>query len=146
MKRLSFILSIISVLVTHYTIAQKNIKPEKAFDHYINNGDQFYQYELKDSSKIGNTTAYGLDHLKYLKMFYKKITNVHLKDRKLNGGSLEPGLGDTDFHTIFSNLQRLKYSGDYTMQFCRGVAGDEINQCKKHADFVRSMYDNSKKF
>lgn len=60
MKRLSFILSIISVLVTHYTIAQKNIKPEKAFDHYINNGDQFYQYELKDSSKIGNTTAYQI--------------------------------------------------------------------------------------
>ena len=95
---------------------------------------------------VGNTTAYGLDHVKYLKMFYKKIANVHLKDRKLNGRSLEPGQGDTDFHTIFNILQKRKYSGDYTMQFCRGVAGDEINQCKKHADFVRSMYDNSKKF
>jgi PhoPQ-activated pathogenicity-related protein len=41
-------------------VAQKNIKPEKAFDHYMNNGDQMYSYQVKDSSVIGKTTAYQI--------------------------------------------------------------------------------------
>ncbi|MEY3153368.1 MAG: hypothetical protein RLZZ333_1965, partial [Bacteroidota bacterium] len=49
-----------TVLIILPAIAQKNIKPEKAFEHYLNNGDTHYNYQVKDSSKIGNTTAYQI--------------------------------------------------------------------------------------
>ncbi|MEY3159253.1 MAG: hypothetical protein RLZZ49_733, partial [Bacteroidota bacterium] len=60
MKKLSLLLGIFLLLITLPTLAQKNIKPEKAFEHYMNNGDRFYNYVVKDSSTIGNTTAYQL--------------------------------------------------------------------------------------
>ncbi|MFN5439828.1 MAG: PhoPQ-activated pathogenicity-related family protein [Bacteroidota bacterium] len=60
MKKLSFLSGFFTVLIIFPAIAQKNIKPEKAFEHYLNNGDTHYNYQVKDSSKIGNTTAYQI--------------------------------------------------------------------------------------
>ena len=60
MKKLSLLLGIFLLLITFSALAQKNIKPEKAFEHYMNNGDTFYEYQVKDSAKIGNTTAYQM--------------------------------------------------------------------------------------
>lgn len=94
---------------------------------------------------IGNTTACGLDHQTYIQNFCDRISNVHLKDRKLGGKSVEPGTGDADFQTIFNLLINKGYDRDFTMQFCRGSDGNELAQCKKHADFVRSLYVNIEK-
>ena len=60
MKKLSILLLASCSLIIHPSNAQQNIKPEKAFEHYLKNGDNHYTYEVKDSSKIGNTTAYQL--------------------------------------------------------------------------------------
>ena len=60
MKKLSLIATVCILFTAISAIAQKNIKPEKAFEHYMNNGDRFYNYVVKDSSTIGNTTAYQL--------------------------------------------------------------------------------------
>ena len=60
MKKLSYYIGLLTFIFIQSALAQKNIKPEKAFEHYINNGDTFYNYEVKDSSKIGTTTAYQL--------------------------------------------------------------------------------------
>lgn len=94
---------------------------------------------------VGNTTARGLDHQTYVQNFCDKISNVHLKDRKLHGKSVEPGTGDTDFRTIFKLLISKGYNRDFTMQFCRGSDENELNHCKKHTNFIRSLYDNIEK-
>lgn len=94
---------------------------------------------------VGNTTAYGLSHRDYIGMFFKKISNVHLKDRKIGGKSVYPGTGDTDFQMIFRLLRSFGYDKDYTMQFCRGIDGQETETCKDHIDFIKSLYVNTEK-
>jgi hexulose-6-phosphate isomerase len=90
----------------------------------------------------GNNTSYGVDHGEYIDNFFDKISNVHLKDRLKNGKTVEPGSGDTNLQEIIRKLNKKGYSGPFTMQFCRGIEGYEIDQCKKHLNHVKSIYDN----
>ena len=53
-KHLLFLLSPFAVL------AQPSIKPSKALDAYLNNGDKTYQWSLKDSGNIGKSKSYQL--------------------------------------------------------------------------------------
>lgn len=53
-KHLLFLLSPFAVF------AQPSIKPSKALDAYLNNGDKTYQWSLRDSGNIGKSKSYQL--------------------------------------------------------------------------------------
>lgn len=48
------------LLIPCASLAQPHIKPEKALDAYLNNGDKTYNYTLKDSGRIGKAKSYQL--------------------------------------------------------------------------------------
>ena len=65
-----------------------------------------------------------------------RIINVHVKDRKFGGSTIELGRGDADFGTVFSLLNRQKYSGNYILQTARANDGQHVRLLEKSRDFV----------
>ena len=43
---------------------------------------------------------------------FEFIKNIHIKDRKFGGNTVEFGKGDTDFEKFFQSLSKIRYSGD----------------------------------
>ena len=91
----------------------------------------------------GNMTSCGFDHEVYIKSLSGKISNVHLKDRRISGQSVPPSTGDTDFHLIFKTLQLIEHPGIFTLQTSREQTGDELNTIIKHSKLLRSIYEQS---
>ena len=91
----------------------------------------------------GNMTSCGFDHESYIRSLLGRISNVHLKDRTLEGKSVVPSTGDTDFQIIFKTLKEIGYSNSYTLQTSREKPGEETSTITKHAELLRSIYDKS---
>ena len=71
----------------------------------------------------GNSAALGYDPLEELACYGEKITDIHIKDRKLGGGSVPLGTGDAQFGRFFKALSPLNYKGPFIMQAYRDDEG-----------------------
>jgi sugar phosphate isomerase/epimerase len=67
----------------------------------------------------GNSAALGYDPVEELACYGKKITDIHIKDRKLGGGSVLLGTGDAQFGRFFKALRPLNYTCPFIMQAFR---------------------------
>ena len=67
----------------------------------------------------GNSAALGYDPVEELACYGKKITDIHIKDRKLGGGSVLLGTGDAQFDRFFKALRPLNYRCPFIMQAYR---------------------------
>ena len=86
----------------------------------------------------GNSAALGYDPVEELACYGKKITDIHIKDRKLGGGSVSLGTGDARFGRFFKALRSLNYTGPFIMQAYRDDEGIEI--FKKQLAWVRERF------
>jgi len=55
----------------------------------------------------GNSAALGYDPVEELAAYGDKITDIHIKDRVLGGGSVVLGTGSTEFERFFEKLKEL---------------------------------------
>jgi len=74
----------------------------------------------------GNSASCGFDPVKELAAYGDRITDVHIKDRKLGGSSVALGTGDTKFPEFMRGLQARKYKGPFIMQAYREDEGLKI--------------------
>ncbi len=74
----------------------------------------------------GNSAALGYDPLEEFKAYGDKITDLHIKDRKLNGGSVPLGTGSANFAKIFDLLLKYEYKGIIMFQAFRDNEGVEV--------------------
>jgi len=88
---------------------------------------------------IGNSAALGYDCRQELKSYGSKISDIHIKDRKLNGASVPLGTGAADFTTFFSELSKLNYCGPIIMQAFRDAEGIKI--FKEQMEWIRPKLD-----
>ena len=89
----------------------------------------------------GNITSCGYDHEEYISNVGHRISNVHLKDRTIDGVSVSPGSGDTNFVSIFRALKKFNYDGPFTLQTARGLPTKELDTAKSHYSYFRGMYE-----
>lgn len=87
---------------------------------------------------IGNSAALGFDPVEEFSEYGSYITDIHIKDRKLNSSSVELGFGDAKFDLVLSMIQKIKYTGPFIMQAYRDDEGLEI--FKKQLDWVRNKF------
>jgi len=73
---------------------------------------------------IGNSAALGFDPVEEIGAYGNRIVNVHVKDRILDGTTVPLGTGNADFETVFSNLDRIGYTGNYILQTARDTDGN----------------------
>jgi len=97
--------------------------------------ENFNSNKVTVNYDIGNSAALGYDIEEEFAMYGDLITDIHIKDRELMGGSVILGNGNADFDLFFSIIDKHNYSGPYIMQSYRDDEGVDI--FKKQLEWLR---------
>lgn len=92
---------------------------------------------LKITYDSGNSSSLGYDSYEEMSTYGRYISNVHIKDRLLHGGTVPLGTGNANFDKLFRGLQEIGYKGSFTLQAARGEEGKELETILSYTDFVR---------
>jgi len=91
----------------------------------------------------GNSAGMGYDCEDELTSYGKRISNLHIKDKKVGGTTVPLGEGDSDFQRIFTLLYEMGYTGPVTLQAARGIEGREVElvqeQIQKVSQYAKSF-------
>ena len=75
---------------------------------------------------IGNSASLGYDFRVELQSYGKRISDLHIKDRKLNGPSVYLGQGNAKIVEFFKEFQKYDFKGPTIMQLFRDDEGVTI--------------------
>lgn len=84
----------------------------------------------------GNSASLGYKPRDEFAAYGQRVGSIHIKDRVFGGGTVPLGQGDADFHSLFSEVRRVGYSGEFVLQVARGVPGQEVAWAKTNRAFV----------
>ena len=87
---------------------------------------------------IGNSASLGYDPVEELDAYGERISDIHIKDRLLGGGSVKLGTGNADIPGFLKLLEKLDYSGPFVMQAFRDDEGIAI--FKEQLELLRSYF------
>ena len=77
---------------------------------------------------IGNSASLGYDPEEELNAYGPRISDIHIKDRILDGGPVKLGTGNADFPRFFLSSSTFNYNGPFIMQAYRDDEGVNIFQ------------------
>jgi hexulose-6-phosphate isomerase len=117
-----------------------DLNPERLLD-FISKFDRNY---FGINYDIGNSASLGFDPNKEFKAYGSRITNVHVKDRKLNGSTIPLGEGDADFLRIFRLLHEENYQGNLILQTARSKEGKDAEVLVKYKKLVERWWEEAK--
>ena len=111
-------------------------------DAFVNLLDRFDSERITVNYDIGNSAALGFDPIEELNAYGNKITDIHIKDRVLNGGPIVLGEGNANFALFFDKLKEFNYQGPFIMQAYRDDEGVEVfkQQLSWIKPFIERLY------
>ena len=109
--------------------------PPKEFKNLI---ESFPNTNIKVNYDIGNSASLGYNIIEEFEYYGKYISDVHIKDRLLNGGSVELGTGNADFNSLLYELTKINYSGLIILQAYRDDQG--LNIFNKQYEFFINKF------
>lgn len=74
----------------------------------------------------GNSASLGYDPVEELRLYGDRITDIHIKDRVRNGGSVILGAGAAEFGRFLSALRPLNFQGPFILQAYRDDEGFDV--------------------
>jgi len=89
----------------------------------------------------GNSASLGYDPIKEFESYGTRISDIHIKDRKLKRGSVLLGTGDADFNAFFEALATIHYDGQFIMQAFRDEEGVAIT--KQQYSWLQTNFNRS---
>ena len=92
----------------------------------------------------GNSASLGYKVSEEFAAYGHRIGSVHIKDRKLGGGTVPLGTGNADLSGLFRGLAALNYSGDYVLQIARSEPGQELPWISQNLSWVASQVHMAK--
>lgn len=98
---------------------------------------EFSSSRITVNYDTGNSASLGFNILEEFKLYGEKITDIHIKDRNLNGGSVILGEGDVNFKLFFEALSLIKYENPFVMQAYRDDEG--IKVFERQLNFFQSQ-------
>lgn len=98
--------------------------------------ERFRHPLVKANYDTGNSASLGYDPVRELTILGPLVSNVHIKDRVLHGGTVPLGSGNTKFPDIFKTLAQIGYRGDFILQTARDP--DDVGVALKYREMVRS--------
>jgi len=87
----------------------------------------------------GNSASLGYSPVEEFAAYGERIGSVHIKDRLRNGGTVPLGTGSTDFTTVFRELKKISYGGDFVLQAARETTGEEVALARRNASWLLSQ-------
>lgn len=108
---------------------------------FVNLLSQLNSQRVTVNYDLGNSAALGYRVDEEFSAYGSRISDIHIKDRKLAGGSVVLGTGNADFRAFFTELARLDFGGCLIMQAFRDDAGAPIfeQQLKWIHDYAKSI-------
>lgn len=97
---------------------------------------------VKVNYDSGNSASLGYRPADEFRAYGPHVGSVHIKDRVLGGGTVALGRGDAKLDTVFSELGRVDYRGDFVLQAARGAEGEELELARANALIARSLIDS----
>jgi L-ribulose-5-phosphate 3-epimerase len=91
---------------------------------------------LKVNYDSGNSSSLGYNPHAEFASYGKRVGSVHIKDRRLGGGTVPLGAGAVDFPALADSLKKVSYQGDFILQVARDTSGDEVAWAKQNREFV----------
>ena len=109
---------------------ETDLPPEKfmLMMEKINNRRMSINYDT------GNSVSNGFDFVNEFNIYGDLVTNIHIKDRTLGGGSVNLGEGDMNFIEFFKYLNFRGYDGMFVMQAYR--EDNAINSLKPQLKYI----------
>ncbi len=92
---------------------------------------------------IGNSAALGFDPTNEMGVYGNRVSNVHIKDRVLGGTTVQLGAGNADFKTVFANLGKAGYSGNYILQTARATDDNHSGVLSDYRDMTINWINRS---
>ena len=99
--------------------------------------DRFDPAVVTVNYDMGNSASLGFDPDQEFSAYGKRISDVHIKDRTLAGGSVILGSGVVDFRRVFQLLAKFAYRGPLIMQAFRDDEG--LGVFKLQLNWVRPL-------
>lgn len=99
--------------------------------------DRLPQTILKVNYDSGNSCSQGYEPAREFAAYGARIGSVHIKDRKLGGGTVPLGTGDADLEAVFLELEKVGYRGDYVLQVAREQPGGEVAWARQNLALVQ---------
>ena len=110
------------------------------------NPDDFYKLltkidfdRVKVNYDIGNSASLGFNPIEEFEAYGHLISDVHIKDRAFQGGSVILGSGASNFEVVFAELRKKNYKGPFIMQAYRDDKGIEV--FKEQLSWFKSFLD-----
>ena len=100
--------------------------------------ETFNSDRIKVNYDIGNSASLGYKIEEEFEYYGNYISDVHIKDRLINGGSVELGKGNANFNLLLYELTKIKYSGLIILQAYRDDQGVDIFD--KQYEFFRNKF------
>jgi hexulose-6-phosphate isomerase len=94
---------------------------------------------VKVNYDIGNSASLGFDPVEEISAYGRFVSDVHVKDRVLDGDTVPLGEGDADFRTVFDRLEEVRFSGPFILQAARKLSGEEVKTVGEYMGFVRNL-------
>jgi L-ribulose-5-phosphate 3-epimerase len=117
-----------------------SLETDLAPQPFVNLLKRFNSDRVTVNYDIGNSAALGYDPTEELDAYGDRITDIHIKDRPLGGGSVKLGTGKANIPDVLKLLEKFDYSGPFVMQAFRDEEGVSI--FKEQLDWVKT-YLNS---
>ena len=111
--------------------------PPKNFADLLN---EFNSKQVTVNYDTGNSASLGYEMLEEFKCYGQRITDIHIKDRELGGGSVLLGKGAVNFPLFFKILSTIDFKGPIIMQAFRDDEGIDI--FKKQFNWFKKSYNN----
>jgi L-ribulose-5-phosphate 3-epimerase len=93
----------------------------------------------------GNSASLGYRVSEEFAAYGHRIGSVHIKDRRIGGGTVPLGTGDADLPGLFHELAALHYCGDYVLQIARSEPGQELPWIAQNLSFVAGQIETAKR-
>jgi len=87
---------------------------------------------------IGNSASLGYNPVEELSEYGERISDIHIKDRLLGGGSVKLGTGNADIPGFLKLIEKFDYCGPFIMQAYRDDEG--LGIFKDQLDWVQSFF------
>lgn len=98
--------------------------------------NEFRLENLTVNYDTGNSASLGYNINQEFEYYGNKISDIHIKDRVLNGGSVMLGTGNTDFKSFFKLLSNMEFNGPIILQAYRDNQG--IKVLKKQLNWFKN--------
>jgi len=108
------------------------------FSHLLNQLDSPFVTVNYD---IGNSASLGYNPIDELSAYGERISDIHIKDRPLGGGSVKLGTGNANIPDFLKLIENFNYSGPLIMQAYRDDEGVII--FKEQLNWVKTFLESS---